>query len=110
VDLLSRALDVAMAAGAETAPFLPPLIGALLDAKRAPEALPHARALLRLEEKGGPTDLTTLFVIGQALRDGGAYEEARVVLERFLTAYGEEGHPDIRDEVRRWLAALPKPS
>ena len=105
--LLRKSLEVAERAGADKAPFLAPLIGALLDAKRAPEALPHARELLALEEGGAETDLTTLFVVGQAFRDGGAFAEARIVLERFLESYGEGGNPAIRDEVRGWLAKLP---
>jgi len=106
VELLGRALEVATSAGADVSAFLPPLVGALLDAGRPLDALPHARALLALEASGGKTDLTTLFVIGQALRDAGAHEEARVVLQRFLDEYGEEGNPAIRDEVRGWLAKL----
>lgn len=107
-ELLERALVIAKRAGVDAAPFLAPLVGALLDAKRAGDALPHARELLRLESGGGtPADLTTLFVVGQALREAGAHDEARAVLTRFLDAYGESGNPEIRDQVRSWIAALP---
>lgn len=107
IELLRKSLEVAERAASDKAPFIPPLIGALLDAKRSPEALPLARELLRLEESGTETDLTTLFVVGQALRDAGAWAEARTVLERFLEAYGEGGNPAIKEEVRGWLAMLP---
>ena len=50
--------------------------------------------------------LTTLFIVGQCFRDAGATDEARAVLERFLVAFGEDGNPAIRDEVRGWLSAL----
>lgn len=107
-DLLQRALVIAERAGVDTSPFLAPLIGALLDAKRAGDALPHARELLVLESKSGSlADLTTLFVVGQALREAGAHREAREVLQRFLDGYGESGNPEIRDQVRSWIAALP---
>ena len=74
-----------------------------------PDALPHARELLRLEEASSAADLTTLFIVGQCLRDAGAIDEARAVLERFLVAFGEDGNPTIRDEVRGWLASLRTP-
>ncbi|MBS2019063.1 MAG: tetratricopeptide repeat protein [Deltaproteobacteria bacterium] len=107
-ELLERALEIAKRAGIDPSPFLAPLVGALLDAQRAGEAVPHARELLRLESGGGsPADLTTLFVVGQALRDAGAHDEARVVLQRFLDGYGESGNPEIREQVRGWIAALP---
>lgn len=107
-ELLERGLEIAKRAGVDVAPFLAPLIGALLDAKRPGEALPHARELLRLESGGGtPADLTTLFVVGQALREAGAHDEARTALTRFLDAYGESGNPEIREQVRSWIAALP---
>jgi tetratricopeptide (TPR) repeat protein len=109
VELLVRALDVVRRGGGDAHGYLGPLVGALLDAKRPADALPHARELLRLEDASSPADLTTLFVVGQCFRDAGATEEARAVLERFLEAFGEEGNPAIRDEVRRWLATLQTP-
>jgi tetratricopeptide (TPR) repeat protein len=109
VELLVRALDVVRRGGGDAHGYLGPLVGALLDAKRALDALPHARELLRLEDASSPADLTTLFVVGQCFRDAGATEEARAVLERFLEAFGEEGNPAIRDDVRRWLSTLQTP-
>jgi tetratricopeptide (TPR) repeat protein len=109
VALLERALDVVGRAGGDAHGYLGPLVGALLDAKRAAEALPHARELLRLEDAGSAADLTTLFIIGQCFRDAGATQEARTVLERFLVALGEDGNADIRDEVKAWLANLDTP-
>jgi len=106
VELLGRALEVVRRADCDAHGYLGPLVGALLDAKRSADALPHARELLRLEETSSPADLTTLFIVGQCFRNAGATEEARVVLERFLTAFGEEGNPTIRDEVRAWLREL----
>ena len=103
VELLLRALDVVRRAEVDAHGYLGPLVGALLDARRAADALPHARELLRLEDASSPADLTTLFIVGQAFRDAGAIEEARAVLERFLIAFGEDGNPAIRDEVRGWL-------
>jgi len=112
VELLKRSVDVVTRAGAEDkGAFLAPLVGALLDAKRPEDALPYARELLAAAEGGGETDLTTLFVVGQAFRDAGAHEEARAVLERFLAGYAGDGQSgEIRDLVRGWLAALPRPS
>ena len=109
VELLVRALEVVRRAGGDAHGYLGPLVGALLDSKRAAEALPHARELLGLEESSQPADLTTLFIVGQCFRDAGATEDARAVLERFLTAFGEDGNPTIRDEVRAWLSALDTP-
>ncbi|MDB5212689.1 MAG: Serine/threonine protein kinase [Myxococcaceae bacterium] len=109
VELLLRALDVMRRAGGDAHGYLGPLVGALLDAKRSLDALPHARELLRLEEASSPADLTTLFIVGQCFRDAGATEEARVVLERFLVAFGDDGNPAIRDEVRGWLSGLQTP-
>jgi len=109
VELLLRALDIVQRVGGDAHGYLGPLVGALLDAKRATDALPHARALLRLEDGSSPADLTTLFIVGQCFRDAGATEEARVVLERFLVAFGEDGNPTIRDEVRGWLSGLRTP-
>lgn len=108
-DLMARALVVVRRADVDPSPFLAPLIGALVDAKRTGEALPLARELLRLEGEGtsGKTDLTTLFVVGQALREAGAHAEARVVLQRFLDEYGDSGNAEIRAQVRGWLAELP---
>ena len=106
VELLGRALEVVRRAGCDAHGYLGPLVGALLDTKRPADALPHARELLRLEETSSPADLTTLFIVGQCFRDAGATEEARAVLERFLTAFGEEGNEAIRDEVRAWLSGL----
>jgi tetratricopeptide (TPR) repeat protein len=103
VELLVRALGVVRSAGGDAHGYLGPLVGALLDAKRAEDALPHARELLRLEETSSPADLTTLFIVGQCFRDAGVTEEARAVLERFLAAFGKEGNPTIRDEVQAWL-------
>ncbi len=105
VALLGRALDVVRRAGGDTHSYLGPLVGALLDAKRAADALPHARELLGLEASSSKADLTTLFIVGQCFRDVGATEEARAVLERFLTACGEDGNPTTR-EVQAWLSAL----
>jgi len=109
VELLVRALDVARHGGGDAHGYLGPLVGALLDAKRAADALPHARELLHLESTSSPADLTTLFIVGQCFRDAGATEEARAVFGRFLTAFGENGNPTIRDEVRGWLSALEAP-
>jgi hypothetical protein len=96
-------------AGGDAHGYLGPLVGALIDAKRPTDALPHARELLRLEETSSAADLTTLFIVGQCFRDAGAIEEARAVLERFLVAFGDDGNPTIRDEVRGWLASLQTP-
>ncbi len=101
--LLARSLEVTKRAGADPSPYLAPLVGALVDAKRPADALPHARELLRLEGGGESLDLTTLFVVGQALLEAGARAEARAVLTRFLSVYGEGGNPAIVDQVRRWL-------
>ncbi len=109
VELLLRALDVVRRAGGDAHGYLGPLVGALLDAKRPLDALPHARELLRLEDGSTPADLTTLFIVGQCFRDAGAIEEARAVLERFLVAFGDDGNPTIRDEVRGWLSSLQTP-
>jgi tetratricopeptide (TPR) repeat protein len=109
VELLLRALGIARQGGGDAHGYLEPLIGALLDAKRAIDALPHARELLRLEDASSPADLTTLFIVGQCFRDAGANEDARTVFGRFLTAFGENGNPAIRDEVRGWLSALEMP-
>ena len=109
VELLLRALDVMRRAGGDAHGYLGPLVGALIDAKRPADALPHARELLRLEEASSAPDLTTLFIVGQCFRDAGAIEEARAVLERFLVAFGDDGNPTIRDEVRGWLASLQTP-
>jgi tetratricopeptide (TPR) repeat protein len=109
VELLVRALAVVRRGEGDAHGYLGPLIGALLDAKRAADALPHARELLRLEDASSPADLTALFIIGQCFRDAGATKEARAVFERFLVAFGEDGNPTIRDEVRTWLAALEAP-
>ena len=95
VELLLRALDVARRGGGDAHGYLGPLVGALLDAKRATDALPHAHELLRLEDASSPADLTTLFIVGQCFRDAGANEDARAVLERFL------------DRVRRRAATRP---
>jgi tetratricopeptide (TPR) repeat protein len=108
VELLLRALDVVRRGGGDAHGYLGPLVGALLDAKRAIDALPHARELLRLEDASSP-DLTTLFIVGRCFRDAGANEDARVVFGRFLTAFGEAGNPTIRDEVRGWLDKLEAP-
>jgi tetratricopeptide (TPR) repeat protein len=109
VALLLRALDVARRGGGDAHGYLGPLVGALLDDRRAAEALPHARELLRLEDASSP-DLTTLFVVGQCFRDAGANEDARAVFGRFLDAFGDEGNPTIRDEVRGWVRALEAPA
>lgn len=109
VELLLRALDVVRSGGGDAHGYLEPLVGALLDDKRAVDALPHARELLRLENASAPADLTTLFIVGQCFRDAGATEEARAVLGRFLSTFGAEGNPSIRDEVRGWLSALDMP-
>ena len=106
VDLLVRALGVVRRAGGDAHGYLGPLVGALLDAQRSTDALPHARELLRLEETSSPADLTTLFVVGQCFRDAGATEEARVVLERFLAAPGADGDATIRNDVQTWLSTL----
>ncbi|HSO40551.1 MAG TPA: tetratricopeptide repeat protein [Labilithrix sp.] len=106
VDLLVRALGVVRRAGGDAHGYLGPLVGALLDAQRATDALPHARELLRLEETSSPADLTTLFVVGQCFRDAGATEEARVVLERFLAAPGSDGDPTIHNDVQTWLSTV----
>lgn len=109
VTLLERALEIVRRAQADEHGYLGPLVGALLDAKRPADALPHARELLRLEDASSPADLTTLFIVGQSFRDAGATQEAKAVFERFLVAFGDEGNPVIRDEVRSWLAALEAP-
>ena len=109
VKLLLRALDVVRRGGGDAHGYLGPLVGALLDDKRAADALPHARELLRLEDATAP-DLTTLFIVGQCLREAGANEEAHVVFGRFLAAFGESGNPTIRDEVRGWMSALEAPA
>lgn len=109
VELLVRALEVVRQADSDAHGYLGPLVGALLDAKRTHEALPHARELLRLEDASSPADLTTLFIVGQCFREAGATEEARGVFERFLVAFGDDGNPTIRAEVRGWLAALDAP-
>ena len=88
VDLLVRALAVARHAGGDPHGYLGPLVGALLDAQRSPEALPHARELLRLEDASSPADLTTLFIVSQCFRDAGAADEASAVMKRFLAAGG----------------------
>ena len=54
VELLVRALDVVRRGGGDAHGYLGPLVGALLDAKRAADALPHARELLRLEDASSP--------------------------------------------------------
>lgn len=110
VELLVRALEVVGKAGGDAHGYLGPLVGALLDAKRAADALPHARELLRLEDASSPADLTTLFIVGQCFRDAGATQEAKAVFERFLVAFGDEGNPVIRDEVTSWLATLEAPA
>ncbi|MDB4942521.1 MAG: Tetratricopeptide repeat-containing protein [Labilithrix sp.] len=111
VALLERALAVARAAGLGPASYIAPLLGALLDARRADDTLPHARELLALEAaSGGAADLTTLFVVGQCFREAGALAEARAVFERFLAAWGEEGNPVIREQVEQWLAELSRPA
>ena len=110
VELLLRALDVVRSAGGDVHGYLEPLVGALLDAKRAVDALPHAREQLRLETASAPADLTTLFIVGQCFRDAGATEEARTVFARFLSTFGADGNPAIRDEVRGWLRALEMPA
>lgn len=106
VELLVRALDIARDGGGDAHGYLEPLIGALLDAKRAADALPHARALLRLEDSSSPADHTTLFIVGQCFRDAGATEEARTTLRRFLAECNDDGSTAIRDEVRGWLSTL----
>ncbi len=88
VVLLVRALDVVRSAGGDPHGYLGPLVGALLDAQRGPEALPHARELLRLEDASSPADLTTLFIVSQCFRDAGAADEATAVMQRFLAAGG----------------------
>lgn len=88
VDLLVRALAVARRAGGDPHGYLGPLVGALLDAQRSPEALPHARELLRLEDASLAADLTTLFIVSQCFRDAGAADEASAVMKRFLAAGG----------------------
>jgi tetratricopeptide (TPR) repeat protein len=110
VDLLLRALGVVGRANGDAHGYLGPLVGALLDAKRPADALPHARELLRLEDASSPADLTTLFIVGQCFRDAGAIAEAKAVLERFLVAFGEDGNPAIRDEVKAWLKTLDAPA
>lgn len=110
VELLVRALEVARTAGGDAHGYLGPLVGALLDARRWAEALPHARELIRLEDAGSHADLTTLFIVGQCFRDAGANEEARAVFVRFLEAFGEDGNAAIKDEVRSWLTALDAPA
>lgn len=110
VELLVRALGIVRESGADAHGYLGPLVGALLDARRAADALPHARELLRLEDASSPADLTTLFIVGQCFRDVGATHEAKAVFERFLVAFGDEGNPVIKDEVKSWLAALEAPA
>lgn len=110
VELLVRALDIVQKAGSDEHGYLGPLVGALLDAKRAADALPYARDLLRLEDASSPADLTTLFLLGQCFRDAGATQDAKAVFERFLVAFGEDGNPVIRDEVTSWLSALEAPA
>jgi hypothetical protein len=109
VELLVRALAIVRTTKSDEHGYLGPLVGALLDAKRPADALPHARDLLRLEDASSPADLTTLFVVGQCFRDAGATHDAKAVFERFLAALGDDGNPTLRDEVTAWLAALDAP-
>lgn len=106
VELLLRALGVVRSARSDAHGYLGPLVGALLDAQRTHEALPHARELLDLEDASSPPDLTTLFLVGQCFRQAGANEDARAVFQRFLVAFGEDGNATIRDEVKTYLEAL----
>lgn len=99
-----RAIDILAATAADDRFYSRWMVAMLLDAGLPHEALPYARRSLGVLG-GEEPDVVGLYRLGRCLREAGAKDEAREVLQRFLVAFAD-GDEETRSRVADWIRDL----
>ena len=105
VELLLRALAIVRRVGGDAHGYLGPLVGRCSTRSARPMRCRMPASCSASRTPARPPISRRCSSSGSASAMRARPQEARVVLERFLVAFGEDGNPTIRDEVRGWLSA-----